>query len=236
MREHFTSQEQIMFYFSRWLAAFAVLACFSGLVRAGDESDIKATAKSFAEALSKGDADAAKQQMVRTDDTDSMIDAITPVIAGRLKLDKALVDKFGKDAVKGVSGGIGMNQAMTQYADHVEDADVKIDGDTATVSRKPDADKKPAPGGQSRDSSLHMKKVDGNWKVDLTSVQDIQKTKERIPMMQAMGKVFTELADEVDGGKYKTVAEVNGAMRQKMVATFGGGGRQGGRPGATPVK
>ncbi|MDB5304856.1 MAG: hypothetical protein JWM97_2405 [Phycisphaerales bacterium] len=225
-----------MFTASRWLVGLAVLVCFAGSVRAGDESEIKQTAKSFAQAMSKGDADGARKYMVRTDDTDAMIDALTPVVAGRLKLDKALTSKFGEEGIKGVSGGIGMNQAMTQYADHVDDADVKIDGNRATVSRKPDADNKPAAAAAARDNALHMKKVDGDWKVDMTSLQNLQKLKQQIPMMQAMGKVMTDLADEVDGGKYKTVAEVNVAMKQKMLATFQGMARQGGRPGAAPAK
>jgi hypothetical protein len=224
------SQETVMSKRFHWLAGFAMLACFTGSVRADDQADIKQSAKTFAQALAKGDADGAKNEMVRTDDTDSMIDAITPIVAGRLKLDKALIAKFGEDGAKKVAGGVGVNQSMADWAHHVDDADVKVDGNSATVLRKQDPNAPAA--AQGRDNSLHMKKVDGKWKVDLSAAPNIEKTKQAIPMMQAMGKVMSDTADDVDAGKYKTPVEVSAAMKEKMVAAA----RAVGRPAARPAK
>ena len=66
---------------------------------------------------------------------------------------------------------------------------------------------------------MKLKKVDGNWKVDLSSLPK-ENMDQMMKVIPSISKAFTELATEITAGKYKTAMEAKDAMGQKMLAAM----------------
>ena len=206
--------------------SLAVVACTCGTGRANDDSDIRATVKSYLEStMIKCDADTAKKQTVRSDDSDAIIDAMVAIASGRLKLNKAMVGRFGEGPAKTLKGAKSTEEMMALLSHDLDSTDVKIDTDEAIISRKSSA---------AGPYSLHLKKKNGGWKIDLSLIPNFDETKRQSPMLHAVGKVMADLAVEVDADKYKTIEEVNTAMKQRMSAAYQS--QQVPHPGAEPGK
>ena len=85
----------------------------------------------------------------------------------------------------------------------------KIEGDTATItSANPEQQREP----------MKLKKVDGKWKVDMSSMKaDNMDNPQTAKMLQVMSDAAKATATEVEQGKYTSAEEAKKAMGQKII-------------------
>src|SRR5438270_282204 len=74
------------------------------------------------------------------------------------------------------------------------------------------------PGAQEDREPVHFKKDGGTWKIDMTQVRGLDQMDKFKAFAPKMAKAMTELADEIKDNKYKTVADAQRAMSEKMKA------------------
>jgi hypothetical protein len=172
-----------------------------------DLSTPKAGATAFAKALENGDLEAAKAASIADEKGVQILELLVPVMGSMKKFSDAATAKFGEEGKK-ISGE---NAEGLNIAKQIEEAEIKETGDTATLATK--NSKEP----------LKMKKVDGEWKVDIASMDtggaaaDIEKAK---PMFTAMAKAAAEETQAINEGKYKTADEAKQAFAMKLMAAM----------------
>jgi hypothetical protein len=85
----------------------------------------------------------------------------------------------------------------------------KVEGDTATItSAKPEQQKEP----------MKLKKVEGKWKVDMSSVPaEGLDNPQTAQMMRVMSDAAKSTASEIDQGKYASAQDARQAMTQKIL-------------------
>lgn len=189
---------------ARHLAVIALFVAASVLVGCkGDLSTPKGAAKAFANAMEKGDAEAAKR--ASTGGNPAVVESMAKAMGSSKKLRDAAVAKFG-DEGKNIMGQ--ENNEMAELAKTVDESEVKEDGDNATL--------KPKTG-----EPVKLKKINGEWKVDLTEMMATMGTM-GTGMIDSMSKAASETADDIQAGKYKTMSEAQQAFGAKMVAAPSG--------------
>ena len=192
-----------------WVVAAVCCGALAARAAEIDQSTPKATALSFAKALEAGDADAAKKLSVGTDQDQQVLSAMLEFTRSIKQLRESAVKKYA-DKADEVTGG-GMNMDSTKA---LEDSEIKETGDTATVIAT-----KPQP------STMHLKKIDGKWMVNLTdTLKEATGPGQDVTQFQAMLKswssAITETAGEIDDGKYPRPRMQDGALQVKMMAAL----------------
>lgn len=203
-------------------SVICVLALFVAArvaVAGPDLSSPKSAAMSFAKALEAGDAATAKASAVATEEEGKFIDVMAGMMSGMLKLKAASIAKFG-DAGKDIAG----SSDDVEISKQIETAEVKEEGDVATLITKKDEGK-----------PLQLKKVGGEWKVDISSMTQGEDVSKAMPLFKAMSEAMTELTKEITDGKYADVDGAKTAFGMKMMAAMASMGSQqgGGGAGAT---
>ena len=183
------------------LAVFALLV--GGCGGGGDLSTPKGAATAFAKAMERGDVEAAKAASTGADP--EMLAAMVKTVSSMKKLQDAAVAKYGEEGKKLASE----NRDDLDITTAVENAEVKIEGDTATLTAK------------DKGEPLKLKKIGNEWKVDMSEMSGPAAGFGAI-MMTAMSKAADELAGEIKAGKHKTVEEAQAAMSQKMMGAMMG--------------
>jgi hypothetical protein len=151
----------------------------------------KAVALAFTAAIEKGDAPAAKALLPSDDGDDGRarwVDATVALTAGLKKLDAAALARFG-------DGGRGVSQNQLHLGDaakSIEQAQEKIDGDTATLILP----------GQSK-PLVSLKKVDGKWRL-LAGPASAAEIPEQLALCQRLLQAAARTADEVTAGAHPT--------------------------------
>jgi hypothetical protein len=187
--------------------SFLLVALCASAAFAADKPDLsspKSAAMAFGTALVAGDSAGVKAATVGTEEEYKMVDAISMMVSSMKKLNDAADAKFGKD------NGISQPNAGMDITKEIETSEIKVDGDVATVDKKDKNDKNPP---------MKLKKIDGNWKVDLSSLPK-ENMDQMMKVIPSISKAFTELATEITAGKYKTAMEAKDAMGQKMLAAM----------------
>jgi hypothetical protein len=165
----------------------------------------KAVALAFTAAIEKGDAPAAKALLPTDDDGDDgrarWVDATVALTAGMKKLDAAAVARFG-DSGKGVS----QNQLhLGDAAKTLEQAQEKIDGDTATLVLP----------GQAH-PLVSLKKVDGKWRL-LAGPASAAQTPAQLALCQRLLQAATRTADEISAGNHPTADSAGQAFAARVL-------------------
>ena len=178
-------------------------------------ADAKSAALAFAKAVmtDTDDVVAAKQKdkekakqaaiaesSVGTADQLAQAQALASVFPATKHFRQACDARFGPD--NDISKGMA---AVPDLLTEIQSADIRIEGDSATVvdKDKPDA-KEP----------MKLKKVDGKWKVDLSSMgADVGEQARKCP---AIVRVLKEATADVIASRYKTAVEAAEAMAPKM--------------------
>lgn len=155
-----------------------------------DQSSPKAAARTLFEAMAAGDEDAAFAVLIVEDRYRPMVSATMANMRAQNELEDAFVDKFGQEAWDSSSRRFASSppdDAMEQ----IEQAEVNIDGDTATMTVRGD--------------TVTLRRVDGDWKIAFADMmgapesdEDIQ---EAVQMMQQMAGVFGQLTEGVASGE-----------------------------------
>lgn len=198
------------------LCALLVLASATAFARAGDKDDIKESIKSLAVALNNGDGPTAKKHVVSDDNNQKLIETLTKVTKANRDLQDAAVAKFGDEGK--TLGGNRMGPKAPQFDKDFDDAQITVNGDTATVTGKAEGNAHPAT----------FKKEDGTWKLDLlATAPSVAQLGQQAGMMGKMADVMNEVTGEIKDGKYSSVQEAKQGLYQKLAAAMGAG-----RPGA----
>ena len=184
-----------------FLSLFALTLAIASGCKSGDLSTPKGAAKNFATAMENGDADGAKRASTGADP--AMIDSMVKLAGNMKKLRDAAVSKFG-DQGKDLLGSAGGADSM-DMAKKVDDADVKEDGDNATLT--------PKSGGQ----PIKLKKISGEWKVDASELTEMV-SKMGGGMFDSMSQAATDTASDINAGKFKTAQEAQQAFGSKMMS------------------
>jgi hypothetical protein len=160
----------------------------------------------LAQAVQQGDAAGIKAASVGGDP--QVIDALAASMSAHKALADAATAKFGPDA-KGFDNDAG---AMSDFAQRLNDAQVTINGETAVITIN-----------GSSTPWLTLKKIDGDWKADLSQLPGLGPSNESpamAAMMQKMAAVTRDLAAEVAAGKYPTIDAAREARMQKIKAAI----------------
>jgi hypothetical protein len=106
-----------------------------------------------------------------------------------------------------------------ELSKRLDEAELKEEGDTATLTNKDRAQ-----------DSLKLKKVDGQWRVDLSSQS------QQAPLIKSLGSLMGDVATEINDGKYKTVDEAQMAMNTKVMTALATMKRPTTAPATQPAK
>lgn len=184
------------------LTVAGVVLCVLGLIAGCEGSEYstpKGAAESLAAAMEKGDVEGVKRASAGGDP--KAVEGMTKVVAAMKELNDAAVAKFG-DQGKGIaSNGPGGDLDMARK---VREAEVKIEGDTVTLTVKGD------------DDPLKLKKVDGEWKVDLSEMAGPAAAM-GAAMFDGMASAAKQTAADIKAGKYKTAEEAEAAFTAQMM-------------------
>jgi hypothetical protein len=164
-----------------------------------DLRDPKSAMAAFGGAMLRGDADAALAAAVGDDGRKDLIRQYTPVIGSLRSLSDAATAKWGRENVltKAVLG--------RTIAVELEGADVKINGEKATVTP------------QGRQQGFDLVRQGGLWKVNLDQlpVQQMEMALQMAPVLTAAAK---ETATEILADRYANAPAAQEAFTGKVLA------------------
>jgi hypothetical protein len=191
-----------------------------------DLSSPKAALTTLANALDQGDKEVAKAAIAGDAQQMKFVDGMVDLMKGMKELQTAAKEKYGSvpDEMPGI------DKMLAQ----VDQAEVKEEGDTATVTmpeeKRPEGAPAPTPeesAASAKARELKLKKVDGDWKLDAaTLMQGQELTDEQLQQFNSMSKAASETAKEIKDGKYPDYQTAMQAFGQKMMAAMMGGGMQ----------
>jgi hypothetical protein len=195
-----------------WLAAsFATLA--AGLLLPGGcdrnqpaAATPKQAASSFFKAMVSGDAAAAKAASVGDARSERLLEAMVENTAAMRGFHDAMKARFGEAAAGAGLSGPAVDVKEDQVLGDIEKGEEKIEGDSATIF-----------GASNRRKVVHLKKVNGAWKVDRGRLGEGESADRFLEQTRSKSKVYRDLADEVRKGTYKSAAEAQVAYGNRLV-------------------
>ena len=189
---------------AKFLGAIFSAAVVAGCSRGLDLSTPKSAAVEYGKATDEGNFDKARGSAITTAQSEKVLKNMVAFMHSMEELRKVSIEKFGPTGYK----VIGENAAKTS-SQQVEEAEIKINGDTATVTMK-------VP--QLR--PLSMKKVNNEWRVDLTTAlppgakdADVARASE---LYSAMSKATDVVTEEIRSGKTKTIVDGQTGLKTKI--------------------
>ncbi len=154
-----------------------------------DLSSPKAAAKTFFKAMENNDVATAKKACTGADD--KSIESLAATMANFKKFSDAAKSKFGDKAKN-------LDDLKAFDVDSIDQATVKENGNEAMLD--------------SKGSNAKLKKVDGDWKVDVSDMAAM------LPMMKGLGDAAGKAADGINNGSIKTMED---AKKQVMGSGMG---------------
>lgn len=182
----------------RSLALLAVVTIAATLAHAeADYSTPKNAFRTYTQAIADRDIQVLKNSAVATAKHNQLLESQVEYSAIDKKFREACVKAYPAAAKE-------LPDPTQQTLDAIAAADVKIDGDTATL--------------QSRDSlePVRLRKVDNRWKVDLVAMYDNEAVDEVLSFRKALGYVMNDMVEDVANGKYKTFDEVRNTLEMRV--------------------
>ena len=173
-----------------------------------DLSNPKGAAKAFGVAMQNGDIATVKASSIGSDADYNMIAALAQFVAAGNKLRDASVARFGPEQGKTILQAT----EPADIAKRVDESEQTIDGDSASLAKK----------GGSAGDTLRLKKVDGQWKVDLNTLPGKQQMAQQLPVMKAMEQVMSDGAADIRAGKFKNAEEARQQIQQRVLAALAG--------------
>ena len=172
-----------------------------------------------------------------------MVSTMADLAAALAALHRAAVEAFG-DGEQGAWKITGdTDAASAKSLASIDEADVTITGDTASVRFHEDADadepdekeKTPAIPKDPTDpkaSTTRLKKIDGRWQVpaaDLAPGEDADALDQRLAELATQRRVLTEITADISAGKFKTAEKAAQACGSRMMQAATS------RPSTTPT-
>ena len=185
---------------------------------AQDEAALREALRTLAKALQQGRADGIRRVIHAANPTErKMVDAMAAMAAQIAKLYKASAKAFGEEQAKALTGDVVAEMKR------IDEADVSIDGDTATVCYKPEeTEATPAEGEPPPAPPVPMvlRKVDGRWMVPMAELSrdaTPEGIEQRLADLAAQTKVIADLSAEIAAGKHRTAERAAEAWQSKMM-------------------
>ena len=160
--------------------------------------------KNLKTSIEDGDKDLFMATVVVTPEQKPVVEAMFGVMQEAVALDKALKDKYGKDA--GMKGG---PSAELKFDGLDDQANYKVDGDKATFNPK---------GGDKVD----LVKKDGAWQVTIPDAPTGKDAERFMKVAPAMQKAFAEGRNKVGKEGY-TAEKISEEVGQDMMKAMMGG-------------
>jgi hypothetical protein len=168
----------------------------------------KGALKLLAAALRDGDADRIRQVMYASNAAESrMVAAMADMAKAMAALQRAAVKAFGREGAKEVVGDTDATD--TESKARIDSAEVKVQGDTATVTME-----------DGEEAPVVLKRVDGKWRLPMSELSrgaDLAALEERLAGLAEQSKLVRELADEVGAGKYASPAQAHEAWQSRAM-------------------
>ena len=193
------------------LCAAAVAVASAGGCNRGDDDKVqvdlttpRSAATVFTRALEAGDVETAKSAAYAGGVEIEWVEAMAQAMSGMRKLMIAAQARFGAEAQSLVAG-----RQTLQLSGSLGDAEVQMNGDRATVIPS---------GGDG--TKLPMKRIDGNWKIDvglLTRGEDITSI---VKQLRVVGMVTPQMSKDVEAGKFQSIIDVRRAITKSVVESF----------------
>ena len=168
----------------------------------------KIAAITFVRAMEADDMEAFRKVTLGNEEDYQLFEPLLRMTGAARKLEKAARSRFGKEGSKVVreSPAVGLEV-------HVQESDVKVNGERATLKHKADADA----------DALPLKLTATGWKVDLTAIANRQQMSASAGGMRKMQEALEQAATDILEGKFKTaddaakvvVNRMNDAARQR---------------------
>jgi hypothetical protein len=178
-----------------------------------DASTPKGAANAFFNALKTGNVDAAKALVTGSEKQVAVVELMVPLVNGFKLLDNALIKKWGDEGHKALSLGLGVPHTF-DLSDDLKNTTETITGDTAVLAQATPKD------GQ-RKEPVKLKKVDGQWKLDMSSIPaEILDDPKAAKVLKSMADIAKATAKEVEQGQYATPKAAKDAMDQKILPLY----------------
>jgi hypothetical protein len=174
-----------------------ILAARVAIAAPPDDSTPKGAAKALYSALAEGDWAAAKKVTIVADGYSDAFKTLVDYGVGFTRLADAVTAKFGKAAADEFPSP-GKRLAV------ITDATETDNGDTALLI--------PADG----NDPLHMKLVAGHWKVDIFANPAFNGPEAMAKGLRLIAAAANATADDTAAGKYKSTAEVQAALVERL--------------------
>jgi hypothetical protein len=179
---------------------------------AADQTTPQGTLILFAKAIQEGDVPAVRGIFHATNPQESML---ADFFSQRTKVSadfrSALASKFGEEAATRLTNS--SNDDVTIAAQHISDAEVKVDGDKATVQMRSDFPGAPAP------DAIELVRAEGKWKVPMQAMTEgltPDKIDENVKMLKTLQEVIVKMTGEVEQGKFTKIEEVVDALNSRL--------------------
>jgi hypothetical protein len=189
-------------------------ALAAGCSEAAADRDLtspKAAALTFARAIDRGDADTARFAAMSGGIENDLLDAMALAVPALRKLDATARAKWsaagGALVRRSSTGSSSTSNNPLDTVKMLTEGDVAIlgDGTLAQISSRDAA------------NSLQLKKIDGQWKVDVGAMIKGQDVTQTIPWLRALASTANSVAAQIEAGSVSTVDEAQQAMGREIV-------------------
>ncbi len=181
----------------RAMTVVAVGLMASLVMADADYATPKGAFRTYTKALADGDAATLKNSVIASAKHDQLLDSQIAYAPIEKKFKAACIKSYPASAKELADGTPEMLKA-------IDDADVKIDGETATLNTRLSTE------------PVQLKKVDGRWKVDLASMYGTDAVDEVLLFRKALGEVMTDMLPDVEASKYKDFNEVKNTLEMRV--------------------
>ena len=159
-------------------------------------------------ALLEGDS-AAVKQLIDTNDSQEqrLVGAMADYAAALATLHKEAIKAFGKTGANAITGDADAQSA--EGLDAIDNAEVSVAGDTATVHYK-----------TAGDAPVQLKKISGQWKLPLSQLisgADRGAEQSRLEEFASQSRLAQQTADEIAKGKYKSADDAAHAWQGRLL-------------------
>lgn len=170
-----------------------------------DQNSPRGALKVLTLAMNKGDSAAIKSVFAPSNPTETkMVDAVVSQQAALSKFRNASVTAFSADEARKLVGDVEAAQAESLAA--LDQVPEKITGDNADVGEG--------------DQLVHLKKIGEKWTLPVASLAPqitAESVDKELAQVNDRSKFFTEMADDVTKGKFKTADEAGKALQAKVL-------------------
>lgn len=161
----------------------------------------KMAAFAFVRAMEQNDMAQFRSVTIGSDDDYKLFEPLLGMVGSAKQLEHAAREKFGK-----AGRVIVRDSPAVELEVHVQESDVKVSNDTATLRHH----------GQEDADPLHLRHTPAGWKVDLTAIPNRDQMAASAAGMARMRKALSDSAADIRAGKFATAEEAEKVVLKRM--------------------